>query len=56
MHADPPLEVQYDGETTGAMTPFTARILDRATRLVVSDEAYDLFTKPLREERAPENE
>ncbi|HIR01522.1 MAG TPA: NAD(+)/NADH kinase [Candidatus Aveggerthella stercoripullorum] len=56
VHADPPLEVQYDGETTGAMTPFTARILDRATRLVVSDEAYELFTKPLREENAPESE
>lgn len=49
VEADPPLEVQYDGETTGAVTPFTARILDRATRLVVSDEAYELFTRPLRE-------
>ncbi len=52
--ADPPLEVQYDGETTGVMTPFTARILDGAARFVVSDEAYDLFTKPLREEASNE--
>lgn len=42
--ADPPLEVQYDGETTGTYTPFKARVLDHATRLIVSDEAYDLFT------------
>lgn len=43
VEADPPLEVQYDGETTGLTTPFTARILTHATRLVVSDEGYDLY-------------
>ncbi len=52
VEADPPLEVQYDGETTGAVTPFTARVLDHATRLVVSDDAYDLFTRPLRKDGA----
>ncbi|MEF9841758.1 MAG: diacylglycerol kinase family protein [Raoultibacter sp.] len=41
--ATPPMEVQYDGETTGALTPFKAHILDKATRLIVSDEGYDLF-------------
>ncbi|MEG0072108.1 MAG: diacylglycerol kinase family protein [Raoultibacter sp.] len=42
--ADPPMEVQYDGETTGVLTPFTAHVLDKATRLIVSDEGYNLFT------------
>ncbi|MEG1560893.1 MAG: diacylglycerol kinase family protein [Raoultibacter sp.] len=41
--ADPPMEVQFDGETTNTYTPFKAHILDKATRLIVSDEGYDLF-------------
>lgn len=41
--ANPPMEVQYDGETTKMTTPFKARILRQATRLIVSDEGYDLF-------------
>ena len=41
--ADPAFEIQYDGEPTGAMTPFKARILPRAARLIVSEEAYELF-------------
>ncbi|MEG0071207.1 MAG: diacylglycerol kinase family protein [Raoultibacter sp.] len=44
--ADPPMEVQYDGETTGALTPFKAHVLDKATRLIISDEGYDLFMEP----------
>ena len=42
--ADPPLEVQYDGEATKMTTPFKARILKKATRLILSDEGYDLFS------------
>ena len=43
--AEPPMEVQYDGEATGLNTPFTARILPRATRLFISDEGYEQFSK-----------
>lgn len=42
--ADPPLEVQYDGEATGLTTPFAARILPRAARLIVSEEGYEQFS------------
>lgn len=41
--ADPPFEIQYDGETTSVTTPFTATVLPQAARLVVSDEGFDLF-------------
>lgn len=37
--ADPPLNVQYDGEVPGLTTPFTARILDGAARFIISDTA-----------------
>lgn len=41
--ADPPLAVQYDGEVTGTMTPFTVRMLPEAARFVVSEECLKLF-------------
>jgi diacylglycerol kinase family enzyme len=41
--ADPPMEVQYDGEATKLTTPFKVRVLKEACRLVVSDEGYELF-------------
>lgn len=41
--ADPPMEVQYDGEATKMTTPFKVRVLKNATRLIVSEEGYDLF-------------
>lgn len=41
--ADPAFEIQYDGEPTGKKTPFVVRTLPQATRLIVSDEAYELF-------------
>lgn len=41
--ADPPLEIQYDGEATNVTTPVTFRALPRAARLIVSDEGRDLF-------------
>lgn len=43
--ADPPMGVQYDGETTGLHTPFRARILKGAARLIVSEEGYETFSK-----------
>lgn len=45
IEADPAMEVQYDGEATGLSTPFSARILPRATRLLISDEGYSQFKK-----------
>lgn len=45
VEADPPMEVQYDGEPTSLTTPFTARILPRAARFHVSEEGWDLFAR-----------
>lgn len=44
VHADPAMDVQFDGETTGLTTPFKARILERAARFYVSEEGYELFS------------
>lgn len=44
VEADPPLEIQYDGEPTGITTPFTARILPAACRMIVSNEGYKAFS------------
>lgn len=41
--ADPALLVQYDGEVTNLKTPFTVRMLPKAARLVVPDEAKKIF-------------
>lgn len=43
IQADPPMEVQYDGEATGIMTPFRAHIIPRATRIIISEEGYEEF-------------
>lgn len=43
VHADPPFEIQYDGEVPGLTTPFTARILDGAAHFIVSDAALREF-------------
>jgi diacylglycerol kinase family enzyme len=39
--ADPPLSLQHDGDSPGHQTPMSARILPAATRLVVTEQAYD---------------
>ena len=39
-YADPPFQIQYDGELPGLTTPFRARVLDGAARFVVSDAVY----------------
>ena len=44
-HADPPLQIQYDGEVPGLKTPFRARILDKAARFILSDAAMREFSK-----------
>lgn len=41
--ADPAFEIQYDGEPTGMTTPFSVKCLPKTARLIVSEEAYDLF-------------
>ncbi len=42
--ANPPLNIQYDGEIINATTPFCVRVLPRATRLVISEEGYTRFS------------
>ena len=36
--SDPPLSIQFDGEPTGMLTPFRARVLPGAARLIVTRE------------------
>ena len=45
VEADPPKEVQYDGEATNLTTPFTAHIMRRAARFFVSEEGWSLFAE-----------
>ena len=45
VEADPPMEVQYDGEATNLTTPFTAHIMRRAARFFGSEEGWDLFAE-----------
>lgn len=42
--ADPPMEVQYDGETSKLTTPFKARVLQKSARFILSDEGFELFS------------
>lgn len=37
--ADPPLRMQYDGEVLEHLTPFTARVLPRAAKLVIPTDS-----------------
>lgn len=43
VEADPAFEIQYDGEVPKSKTPFVARILPKAVRVVTSDEGKALF-------------
>ena len=43
VEADPPMQIQYDGEVAKATTPFAARVLPGAARFVVSEECVELF-------------
>jgi len=40
VESDPPLAIQFDGETIGAVTPFEAQLLPRATRFIVTKEEH----------------
>ena len=44
VEADPPMQIQYDGEVPGFSTPFYAHLLGGAARFIVSEEGYDLFS------------
>ena len=51
--ADPPMEIQFDGEVTGATTPLSARILPKAARFLVSEECVELFGAESEAGKAP---
>lgn len=42
--ADPPMQIQYDGEVPGLSTPFSARVLDGAARFILSGAGYEFFS------------
>ena len=39
-YADPPLQIQFDGELPGLTTPFEARLIQGAARFIVSEATY----------------
>ncbi|MCH4184525.1 MAG: NAD(+)/NADH kinase [Eggerthellaceae bacterium] len=41
--ANPPMNLQFDGETINTTTPFKAQILPKAARFIVSDQGYEEF-------------
>ncbi len=43
VYADPPLQMEYDGEVTNFMTPFAVRTLPKAARFIVSDDCLKTF-------------
>ena len=45
VEADPPMKIEYDGEVAHRNTPFTARILPKAARFIVSEEGYEIFNR-----------
>ena len=53
IQADPPMEIQFDGEVTGTTTPLSARILPKAARFLVSEECVELFGAEKEAGKAP---
>lgn len=45
VETDPALHVEYDGEATSYTSPFTLHVLPSATRLIVTQECIDQFTR-----------
>ncbi len=45
VESDPPLRIQYDGEPANVCTPLEARILPKATRLVITEEEMRRITE-----------
>ena len=44
VEADPPMQIQHDGEVPGPTTPFHARVLDKAARFIISEQGYADYT------------
>ena len=44
VECDPPMNIQYDGEVPGLKTPFNARVMPGAARLLLSDEGFASFS------------
>ncbi len=42
--ADPPMEMQFDGEASKLTTPFKARALPKSAQIYISDEGYEQYT------------
>ena len=45
VNADPPMNIQYDGELAGVTTPFEAHVLKGAARFIISEEGMEQFSK-----------
>lgn len=43
-YADPPFQIQYDGELPDITTPFKAHVLDGAARFIVTESTYNDLT------------
>ncbi len=43
VQADPPMHIQYDGETPGFSTPFSARVIEGGARFILSENGFDRF-------------
>ena len=44
VECNPPMNIQYDGEVPGLKTPFNARVMPGAARLLLSDEGFASFS------------
>ncbi len=44
VQADPPLQIQYDGELPGVATPFEARVMRGVARFILNDEGMKAFS------------
>ena len=45
VHAEPPLQIQYDGEVPGLTTPFSAHVRDKAVRYILSQRGWEQFSE-----------
>lgn len=43
---DPPLDIQFDGETPNLKSPFSIEMMQRSVRFIVSEEAYEAYADP----------
>lgn len=43
VETDPPLEIEYDGETPGIYSPFKAEVMEHAVRFIVGEKAFKTY-------------